>query len=1141
VVDDADIRAGDVLDGKYRILRRIGSGGMGAVFAARRVSLDDMVAIKCILREQNTRENRARFLREARAAARIRHPNVVQIFDFGGDSEVPYMVMEHLDGRTLSSALRRGRLDVDHARAIFGQICRAAEAGHRRGVVHRDLKPGNVILARGDDGREVVKVLDFGLARVLAAPDATVLTTPGSLLGTCHYMAPEQLDGMPGTVATDVYALGVVLFQLVTGELPFDGPTRIATMMRIAEGNYKPASMFADVPPEIDAAIAAALTPDPTRRPESAELLAQLAGCALGHAARESLPALDDFDSGDLEDEREDLVTQVAAPQTIGGPTTGTLDEAQFVGRDRELEGLGVAFTQCAPPRSESPPISVVTGEPGVGKTRLLEEFLQWARAQGAAVFRGRCFSYEGDRPPPYETFLWMLDGTREAVGAHARPGGAVLEPGDDRWSAFARITEEFGERAGRRTLVIGLDDLQWATALELEFLTYIQRTRPTMIVGTARVGASVGRDSELGRWLLDLTRQRALRRWPLEPLGEPELRQWLNQGLGRVQIRSEDLRRIAHVTGGNPYYVREMVRQLISDEFLTRTGEFWTCRSLVDAELPESLATLVRARLEMLPDDLLPALQMAAVVGEEFRFETLLEALEGDEDVLDKTLEQAAMLGVLTDKGISAGSDYRFASAGTREVLYGDLSRRKRKRLHQRVVDALTRLYADADAPRIAKVLAYHHHAMGNWETTAHWALIAARAMAGRDIDNTAISIRRAREAAGFLDAEGGVLSVEDAIDLDLLEGELLAIRGQYDRAQLLLGRATRRAATSKDTLRELAGLLTTVSCEIETGEYVDAVEDGRRAIEIASRIGVRDAEARARCSTAAALARMGEHDAAETLLEIGAPLPSDAALASVIVERANVELRRSQLETALSRLREAERIIDGARDVWVRERILSTRARIALHGGLLETALAAADEALALARRHSRRRAEGTELLTIAEAALELGDRGRAMAAAKDAESIFVEVDDASTQGCAAIVLGRAFVALDRQQAGRAALRRGRELVRKTRRADYHALAVMSLGHLRVDEGDIDAALELLVNAAERLEALRSPWRWRSELELARAWHRGGNDRTALDHARRAEAMLIELHHQAASLGTTPAHAVDDIQQLMSKLATD
>ena len=290
-----DLRAGDVIDGKYRIVAPIGRGGMGAVYSAQRLALGDSVAVKLLLPTEHAEMSRARFLREAKAAARIRHPSVVQVFDYGDpEGGAPYIVMELLEGPTLGEELgRRGPFPVERALSILADVCAAVEAGHRRGVVHRDLKPSNVMLARTDDGGEVVKVLDFGIASLAGLPDATTLTSPGALLGTCYYMAPEQATGGAAAPHSDVFSLGIILYEMLTRQLPFKGETPVATMMRIARGEFTPiATHNASLPPLVVAAVESALALDPSKRPASPEALARLAGAPLRSSrnSRDSIP-----------------------------------------------------------------------------------------------------------------------------------------------------------------------------------------------------------------------------------------------------------------------------------------------------------------------------------------------------------------------------------------------------------------------------------------------------------------------------------------------------------------------------------------------------------------------------------------------------------------------------------------------------------------------------------------------------------------------------------------------------------------------------------------------------------------------------------------------------------------------------------
>ncbi|MBW2277089.1 MAG: protein kinase, partial [Deltaproteobacteria bacterium] len=228
-------RVGKILGGKYRLTELIGKGGMGAVFAAEHTVLSKRVAVKLLHPEYaGDSEIVARFVREAQAASAIGHPNIIEVHDVGEDDGATFIVMELLEGTSLSALIKRqGRLDPEHVVAIARQIADALIAAHDKGVVHRDLKADNVFLTYDPRLGEQVKLLDFGISKVVE-PDGAELTQTGAVLGTPHYMAPEQVRGEKGVDARiDVWALGVMIYQMLTGEFPFPGTGTAEVLARI--------------------------------------------------------------------------------------------------------------------------------------------------------------------------------------------------------------------------------------------------------------------------------------------------------------------------------------------------------------------------------------------------------------------------------------------------------------------------------------------------------------------------------------------------------------------------------------------------------------------------------------------------------------------------------------------------------------------------------------------------------------------------------------------------------------------------------------------------------------------------------------------------------------------------------------------
>ncbi len=254
---------GSFIGGRYRIESLLGKGGMGAVFAAVNTATGRAVAIKWMLpKAADSAESLARFMAEARTTARIEHPNVIGVLDAGEDHGAPFLVMERLRGESLRQRLKRGRLGPDEALDVLIHACRGVAEAHAEGVIHRDLKPDNIFVCIGKDGssRET-KVLDFGISKLYEEQNARKLTQTGMAIGTPAYMAPEQLNSPKDIdVRADVYAMGVVLYQTLTGRRPYDADSAYEIIYQASRGNPTPISSLApDVPPELDAIVMRAM------------------------------------------------------------------------------------------------------------------------------------------------------------------------------------------------------------------------------------------------------------------------------------------------------------------------------------------------------------------------------------------------------------------------------------------------------------------------------------------------------------------------------------------------------------------------------------------------------------------------------------------------------------------------------------------------------------------------------------------------------------------------------------------------------------------------------------------------------------------------------------------------------------------
>jgi tetratricopeptide (TPR) repeat protein len=1115
-----DLAVGDVVDGKYRIVGTLGAGGMGTVYAARRLALGDVVAIKTVLPGLDNQETRRRFLREAQAAASIRHPNVIQVFDFASGTSSregpPYLVMELVEGPTLAEELRsKGPLAIARGLRVFGELCAAVEAGHRRGVVHRDLKPGNVMLAQHDAG-EAVKVLDFGIAKLETPGGDAPITQDGAVLGTFQYLAPEQLRGDPANAESDVWALGVILYEALTGKLPFFGNNPAATLFAIAAGTHTPArTVRPEIPQEIDDAIERALQNDPHKRPDARALAAMIGSPlpSVDHARSSRWSRADE--SGAM----PSITPGALARETMAGEVR--LGEHPFVGRENEQRALYDAWNAAL--RGE-PRVVFITGEAGIGKTRLVNRFLEWARGEAASVRRGVFFDYEGNQPRPFATFVDMLGG--EGVEDDPAPG--------DKWRAFQRIADLF---AREQPLVLAFEDLQWARALDLELILHLYRTlsnKPALIVATAR-GES---NTELARFISQLGQGRSLSVIELSPFSGEGIRGWLVSALGDVRIRSNDLRKLERATGGNPYFLEELLRHLVTLGRIRRDPgtDGWNCEPLDDLTLPATLGSVVRSQIDALGDRSRDVLETAAVIGDEFRFDTLKAATELEEEALEEVVEKAIKRRLLTEDGTTGGNDLRFVSDTTRRVLYEAMSPRRRRRVHRKVVDALHVRYA-SQLRAMSRILCYHHHAVGDFAEAMTFGVQAAEDdLRAQDVDRAEVSARRAREAEIALRASNSPVDKNTVARLDFIEGSIAVRLGLHDRAKSALRRVL--DANAPPDLR-LEARLELSQVYLGTGDIELALEETSAAIGLARTTGDVARMQYARIVHAGLQSRIGRIDAAiaelrsviEELDDSTSPALRSLARRSLAWD----SIKSGAFRDGEAHAREALELARRARDPLAEHQALSALAAAFAEGGDSAASIPFMREALAISRALSFRRREAIDLANLGEAHMELGALDESLAMFVEARAIFVEIGDRACEGDCSVNLGRALDLLAHHDDAIVSLNRGRELCDATGRVEYGALARLYLGEAHLGAGRTEEALAALREAREVFETQRLHQLWMAEWALARA-----DSERAEAHASRAAEELRQLIAQSPS-SLRLRRSLDQIERFLAGDADD
>src|SRR5690349_10882989 len=356
------------LSGRYETGEKLGTGGMSNVYKATDRILERTVAVK-ILAEHLSDDERfvARFRREALAVAKLIHPNIVQVYDTGIDGGRHYIVMEYVEGRSGAQILQRqGPVDPEIAAEIGIQACAGLDYAHRRGIIHRDVKPGNLMIVGGPvgGGEMIVKLTDFGIARAI---EQTRITQVGSVVGTAAYLAPEQVRGEEATPATDVYALGVVLYQFLTGRLPYEGSSLAELAVRQQNEKPLPPDTYnSEVPETLGAAVLRALEGDPNRRYASADELA--AGLRLG------------LEGGDV---TLPLEEGTSATRVLGGDTAAT----RHMGRDTAQTEYRPAPSQTRRPQPRvAPAPAPAPAAPRAAEPRRRGAFSRFVRFILAAV-----------------------------------------------------------------------------------------------------------------------------------------------------------------------------------------------------------------------------------------------------------------------------------------------------------------------------------------------------------------------------------------------------------------------------------------------------------------------------------------------------------------------------------------------------------------------------------------------------------------------------------------------------------------------------------------------------------------------------------------------------------------------------------
>ncbi|HEY6046664.1 MAG TPA: protein kinase, partial [Pyrinomonadaceae bacterium] len=778
----AAISAGDVLRGRYRLDSLIGRGGMGIVYRATDLQLMREVAIK-VISEAASSDSRNRFIREARAAAALNHPNIISVYDVGESHGTPFFVMELVQGPSLSNA---PPADLSRIVDIALQICTALEHAHANKIVHRDLKPDNVLLSSGSQS---VKLADLGLA---LPGDGTRISQAGLVLGTPSYMAPEQALGKPVDARADLYALGVLLYELTTRRLPFTGSDPLAVVSQHVHAPVVPPRVLnPTLPKALESVILRLLEKNPSARFATAQETAA--------ALRTSLS---DADVTDDAAAAVAILDALSRGRMVG--RTAELAEARQLWQ-RALEGHGHAV--------------LLSGEPGAGKTRLAREITIQAAVNGATVLSGGCYEYEATTPylPFVEAFRRLVreqkddDALRNILGDAAPqiaklapeietrlgpfPAHAELAPNEERLLFFDAVAKVFSNLARQTGLLFYADDLHWADRGTLWLLGHLlrqMRAERVLIVGCYRE-TELDRAHPLARALLDWNRERLVTRITVRRFELSETNAQLSALLGE-EVSGEFGEAVHRETEGNPFFIEEVLKALIEQGSVRRESGRWKRCEMGELVIPQSVKEAIGNRLDRVSDKSNEVLRVAAVLGKTFSFDELQAAAENasEDDLLD-ALDESATAQLITATGTDS---FTFTHDKIREVLYEELNPIRRRRLHRHAAEGLERRGLVCEIERqgvmttcTVERLAYHFIQAGDYENGLTYAKrAAATAETVFAFDEVIAAYSRALDCAESLGLVDEQLALEEAIGKTyLLHGDLIPAGEHFERAMSL------------------------------------------------------------------------------------------------------------------------------------------------------------------------------------------------------------------------------------------------------------------------------------------------------------------------------------------------------------------
>ena len=912
----------------YRIESTLGQGGMGVVYLAEDLLLRRRVALKFLSPAlSRDADARRRLLNEGRAAATLGHPNAAVLYEVGTEGDDLFLAMEYVPGETLKEHAADGALPWVEVVEIALGVLAALRDAHTKGIVHRDIKPQNI--RRTPDGR--IKVLDFGLAKVLGG---STITREGSILGTAAYMSPQQVVGEDVDGRTDLYSLGVVLYELLSGRSPFTGDQEVAVAHAILhEDPITIRELNPDVPAELEHIVFKAMMKRVASRYQTAEEMAEDLMRFRDHDRRRRAGIHEELDLIATQD-----VYAVRRERFL----------APLVGRNAELSKMRGFLREA---RSGEGMAISIAGEAGVGKSRLLEELQQAGRREGARVIVSPClfggttssyfpfaeafrhyFSLRGvTGAAALQSFLFdrapRLGGSLPVLNRFLRFTFASNGPTSEEelWEVLDQLVAFIAEE---RPLVLVIEDLQWgddASIRLFHFLAQRVARRRLLLVGSYRreeiEGVSGGRPHPLRAMLRMLSREERFERVEINRLRREHVKEILDRLYPEHEWGEDFPALLYRETEGNPFFMVEILKLLVGEKVLVEGNGRWNLLTTVDRiSIPEKVFDVVMQRLGRLEPREREILELGAVEGDVFHSGTILRGLRIERMALLKTLQFLEQVHHLIH---AAGPQYHFDHSKIREILYESIPPELRIEYHTVVGQFLRESFGESE--EYAGIIAHNLLAAGLREEAIPF-------------------LRRAAAAASRLFAHADAIHYLDQAERVL--HEIFPQKPPPDRVRELCEIRERRGDeeyASGHYLESLASYELALSLDTATGDPVRGAWLTRAVGRIQYLLG-RTAESQRSYDKAIADYKEIE-DRARSAGE-------DERLATACRELGKLHFFRGDLDQARRYIDETIALADRLGSERMKSAALNNLAGIHYQRGALEEALAAHRAALTIRR---------------------------------------------------------------------------------------------------------------------------------------------------------------------------------------------